>query len=73
MKNHFPLGWNEERVQSVLSHYESQTEIEAIAEDQAAHEDGKHTFMEIPNELVSVVRQLLAKQSAGGELTPLFK
>ena len=29
----FPHGWDEERVQRVLAHYENQTEDEAVAED----------------------------------------
>ena len=37
MKNQkFPPGWDEERVQKVLRHYEEQTEDEAVAEDEAA-------------------------------------
>lgn len=34
--NTFPAGWNESRVNSLLSHYEAQTEEEAVAEDEAA-------------------------------------
>jgi hypothetical protein len=34
--NRFPPGWNERRV---VDHYESQTEEEAVAEDEAAIED----------------------------------
>jgi hypothetical protein len=34
----FPPGWDEERVQRVLKHYESQSEAEAVAEDEAALE-----------------------------------
>ena len=37
-KNKFPPGWDEERVQRVLAYYESQTEEEAVAEDEAAYE-----------------------------------
>ncbi|MDE0034619.1 MAG: hypothetical protein OXU75_16045 [Deltaproteobacteria bacterium] len=62
-KTNFPPGWDEERVQRVLGHYESQTEEEAVAEDEAAFEDNAHTVMEIPNELVPSVRQLLAKRA----------
>jgi len=29
-QNRFPPGWNEERVQKVLRHYEEQTEDEAV-------------------------------------------
>jgi len=31
-QNKLPPGWNEERVQRVLTHYESQTDEEAIVE-----------------------------------------
>jgi hypothetical protein len=57
----FPPGWDEERVRRVLAHYEEQTETEAVAEDEAAFEDQTLTAMEIPTELVPVVRELLAK------------
>ena len=59
----FPPGWDEERVRKVLDHYDSQSEEEALAEDEAAYEDTSQTFMEIPNELVPKVRQLLAKRA----------
>ena len=58
----FPPGWDEDRVQRVLAHYESQTEDEAVAEDEAAYEDPTHTVMGIPNDLVPAVRELLAKR-----------
>ena len=54
-----PQDWDEQRVQRVLAHYEYQTEDEAVAEDEAAF--ANQTFMEIPVELVPVVRELLAK------------
>lgn len=57
----FPSGWDEERVRRVLAHYEAQTEEEAVAEDEAAWEDQTQTLIEIPNELVPIVRELLAK------------
>jgi hypothetical protein len=63
----FPTGWDEKRVKRVLEHYESQSEDEAIAEDEAAYEDTNQTFMEIPNELIPVVRELIAKKT---EVTP---
>ena len=62
-KNNYPPGWDESRVKRVLEHYECQSEEEAVAEDEAAHEDPNQTFMEIPNELVPEVRELLAKKS----------
>ena len=60
----FPEGWDEERVRRVLEHYETQSDEEAVAEDEAAFEP-THTAMEIPVELVPQVRELLAKKRAG--------
>ncbi|MBN2315371.1 MAG: hypothetical protein JXM79_15690 [Sedimentisphaerales bacterium] len=62
-KSKFPPDWNEKRVQEVLAHYESQSEEEAVAEDEAAFEDPTQTTMEIPNDLVSIVRELIAKRA----------
>ncbi|MEA3415513.1 MAG: hypothetical protein U9R02_05040, partial [Thermodesulfobacteriota bacterium] len=59
--------WDEKRVKRVLEHYETQSEYEALAEDEAAYEDTNQTFMEIPNELIPVVRELIARKT---ELTP---
>ncbi len=61
-KTKFPPGWDEERVRKVLAHYEEQTEEEAVAEDEAAFEEPKETVMEVPKELVSTVRELIAKR-----------
>jgi len=60
-RSKFPPGWDDNRVKEVLEHYERQSEEEAIAEDEAAYEDTSVTLMEIPNELVSRVRELIAK------------
>jgi len=57
----FPPGWNEERVQKVLAHYETQSEDEAVAEDEAAFEQPGQTVMEVPSELVPAIRELIAK------------
>jgi len=61
----FPDGWDEERVRRVLEHYETQSDEEAVAEDEAAYESTTHTAMDIPVELVPQVRELLAKKRAG--------
>ena len=63
-QSRFPKGWDEERVERVLGHYENQTEEEAVAEDEAAWEDTSQTFVKVPNELVPAVRELLAKKVA---------
>lgn len=60
-QNRFPLGWDEQRVRKVIAHYETQTEDEAVAEDEATLHDQTQTVMEIPTELVPVVRELIAK------------
>ena len=57
----FPPGWDEARVRRVLGHYESQTDEEAVAEDEAAYEATTHTAMEVPVDLVPAVRDLIAK------------
>ena len=58
----FPLGWDEELVKKVITHYEELTEDEAVAEDEAAFENPDHTLMEVPNKLVPAVRELIAKR-----------
>jgi hypothetical protein len=67
-QNKFPPGWDEARVRSVLAHYESQTEDEAVAEDEAAVEGATDTVMTVPKPLVPAVRELIAKhqREAGG-------
>jgi len=57
----FPVGWDEERVRRVLAHYEQQTSEEAVAEDEAVFENQNETVMKVPHELVSAVRELIAK------------
>ena len=63
-KSTFPPGWDEVRVRRVLAHYEEQTEAEAVAEDEAAFENQTQTIVEVPIELVPVVRELIAKHRA---------
>lgn len=62
--NGFPPGWDEARVQRVLKYYEQQSEVEAVAEDEAAHEDPSQTLMEVPNDLVATVRELIARHQS---------
>jgi hypothetical protein len=63
-QNRFPPGWNEARVQRVLEHYEHRSDIEAVAEDEAAYRSTTTTVMKIPVKLVPAVRALLAKRRA---------
>jgi len=61
----YPDGWHAEHVRRVLEHYEAQSDEEAVAEDEAAYETTTHTAMEVPVDLVPVVRELIAKRRAG--------
>jgi hypothetical protein len=60
----FPPGWDEERVLRVLSHYEKQSDEEAAAEDAAAFKGKRRTVIEVPVELVPVIREILAQYTA---------
>ena len=48
-------------MQKVLAEYESQTEEEAVAEDDAAYDESTQTMIEVPKALVPVVREPIAK------------
>jgi len=61
----YPTGWDEERVRRVLEHYETQSDEEAVGEDEAAYEATTHTAMDVPVELVPTVRELIAKRRTG--------
>ena len=62
----FPVGWDEERVQDLIRHYETQSDAEATAEDEAAFEEDGQTVMVIPTGLVPAVRGLLAQYEKSG-------
>jgi hypothetical protein len=59
----FPADWDEQKVRRVLTHYEEQTEEDALAEDEAGIQPSD-TVMNIPHELVSKVRELIAKRQS---------
>jgi hypothetical protein len=56
----FPEGWDEDRVQRVLAHYQEQTGDEALVEDEAGIETSE-TVMKVPRALVPRIRELIAK------------
>jgi hypothetical protein len=62
-QDRFPEGWDEARVRRVLASYETQTEEEAVAEDEAGVESSG-TVMNVPPELVPQVRELIAKRQS---------
>jgi hypothetical protein len=59
----FPKEWDDSKVRTVLSHYESQTEDDAAREDEAVLDDRTQTLMEVPKDLVAVVRELIARHN----------
>jgi hypothetical protein len=77
-RNRFPAGWDEARVQSVLEHYEQQTEDEALAEDEAAFRLRGQTVVVLPNSLVPEVTRLIGarrsrRQSSSGRPNTVSK
>jgi len=61
-RNRFPAGWDEARVQGLLEHYESQTEEEAVAEDESAFRRRDQTVMVVPNGLVPTITKLITRE-----------
>ena len=58
----YPAGWDEERVQKLLLHYETQTEDEAVAEDEAAFRRRDQTVMVVPKQLVPTITRMIARE-----------
>ena len=48
MSKKFPPSWNEHRIQKVIKHYDSQSDEDALSEDEAADEHDGQTMMEVP-------------------------
>jgi hypothetical protein len=59
----FPTGWDEERLCRVLSHYEQQTDEQAAAEG-VAFKGKKQTVVQVPVELMPVIREMIAQYQA---------
>lgn len=59
---HFPPGWDEARVRQVLAHYETQSEENAVIEDERFFNKGKgQAVVQVPVELMPVIREVLAQ------------
>lgn len=57
----FPPGWDEERVRQVIEYYEKQTDEEALSEHERALEKQRETLVDVPVELLPLVRELIAR------------
>jgi hypothetical protein len=62
-QNRFPMGWDEKKVRRVLRHYETQTAVEAAAEDAGAYKNRRETFVAVPVRLLPMVRKLIARRA----------
>lgn len=60
MKNKFPEGWDEKKIQEVINHYENQSEDDAVAEDEKGFEKENETFISVPKALLPEIRKLIA-------------
>jgi hypothetical protein len=69
----FPAGWDGARVQRVLAHYETQSEAEAVAEDEAAIEEPVE-FQAVSSAPMSSVEAWLRRRHAtrGLPVAPKF-
>jgi hypothetical protein len=69
-QQHYPTGWNEERVRKLLLHYETQTEEEAVAEDEATLRRRDQTVMVVPKRLVPTITRMIAKAGQREQSSP---
>lgn len=61
-KSRFPRGWDEERVRRLMRHYDSRSEEEQVAEDEAAMSESEgQTVIAVPTGLLPAIRHLLAE------------
>ncbi|MDX2035937.1 MAG: hypothetical protein SFX72_04750 [Isosphaeraceae bacterium] len=57
----YPAGWDAARVKRLIDHYESLSEDEEVADDEAGASEGEgRTVVSVPEELLPAVRKLLA-------------
>ena len=66
----FPAGWNEATVRRVLEHYEAQTEMEAVAEDEASFRQRGQTVMVVPKRRVPEITRLIQRHRSKQALAP---
>ena len=60
----FPPGWDADRVQRLIAHYESLDENAEVAEDEAALEAQGQTTFVVPVEFVPAIRQMIAQKTS---------
>jgi len=65
LKQVFPRGWNQKRVQKVIDYYDKQTEGEELAEYEAGMQLKGLSLMFVPTDLVPEVRRLIGRRRGG--------
>lgn len=61
--NRYPKGWNRKKIETLIEHYESQSDDEAIAEAEAAYRKRQSSLIEVPIKLLPEVRKLIARRA----------
>jgi hypothetical protein len=60
-QQHFPPGWDEARVKRLIARYDSMSEDELVAEDEASGDELQgQTVITVPDTLLPAIRQMLA-------------
>jgi hypothetical protein len=63
---HFPKGWDEQRVRKLIAELDARTDEEWIAADEAAASDnGDQAVITVPTALLPEIRRLLASHRTG--------
>ena len=72
MKNQrFPAGWDQKRVEKLIADYESLTEEEQVADDEASVSDQRgQAVITVPDALLPAIRQLLAANNTPSGSSP---
>ncbi len=61
-KQVLPKGLTHEKIRKIIAHYDSLTDEEMAAEDEAAFSDPRMTRMIVPTELVPAIAQLIEER-----------
>jgi len=59
VKQRFPPGWNQKRVQKLIAYYDTQTEDQELAEYEAAMRVNGRSLLLVPTELVPEIRRFI--------------
>ena len=62
-RNRFPKGWDEKKVRTLMKLYATQSESDAVAEDEAGYHNANITMMAGPTKLVPRVQRMISKQA----------